>query len=86
MAIDDATRLAYVEDLAYEQQTSTIGFISRAVAWFNGQGVGFRQVMSNNGSAYISKPYAKACSTLCLRHILTRPYTPRTNGKAERFI
>ena len=86
VAIDDATRLAYVEVLADEQQGTAIGFLSRAVAWFNGQGVECRQVMSDNGSAYISKAFAKACSALGLKHIRTRPYTPRTNGKAERFI
>jgi len=53
--------------------------------WFNGQGVECRQVMSDNGSAYISKAFAKVCSVLKLKHIRTRPYTPRTNGKAERY-
>jgi transposase InsO family protein len=86
VAIDDATRLAYVEVLADEQPATAIGFLSRAVAWFNGQGVECRQVMSDNGSAYISKAFAKACGILGLKHIRTRPYTPRTNGKAERFI
>ena len=86
MAIDDATRLAYVEVLADGQQATAIGFLSRSVAWFNGQGVECRQVMSDNGSAYISKAFAKACSVLKLKHIRIRPYTPRTNGKAERFI
>jgi transposase InsO family protein len=56
------------------------------VAWFNGLGVECRQVMSDNGSAYISKAFAKACCALGLKRIRTRPYTPRTNGKAERFI
>jgi len=86
VAIDDATRLAYVEVLADEQQATAIGFMSRAVAWFNGQGVECRQVMSDNGPAYVSRSFAKACKALGLKHIRTRPYTPRTNGKAERFI
>lgn len=86
VAIDDATRLAYVEVLPDEQQGTAIGFLTRALAWFNGHGVECRQVMSDNGSAYISKALAKACSVLMLKHIRTRPYTPRTNGKAERFI
>jgi transposase InsO family protein len=86
VAVDDATRLAYVEVLADEQKPTVIGFLSRAVAWFNGQGVECRRVMSDNGPAYVSKAFAKACRTLGLRHIRTRPYTPRTNGKAERFI
>jgi len=86
VAIDDATRLAYVEVLPDEQQGTAIGFLSRALAWFNGQGVECRQVMSDNGPAYLSRRFAKACSVLRLKHIRTRPYTPRTNGKAERFI
>jgi len=84
--IADATRLANVEVLADEQQGTAIGFLSRAEAWFNRQGVECRQVMSDNGSAYISKAFAKACRTLGLKHIRTRPYTPRANGKVESFI
>jgi len=75
-----------VTSLADEQQATTIGFLSRAVAWFNGQGAECRQVMSDNGSAYICKVFANASSILKLKHIGTRPYTPRTNGKADRFI
>ena len=80
VAIDDAMRLPYVEVLAEEQQATAIGFLSRAVAWFNGQGVECRQVMSDNGPAYLSRSFAKACKVLGLKHIRTRPYTPRTNG------
>ena len=61
MAVDDATRLAYVEVLADEQKPTVIGFLSRAVTWFNGQGVECRRVMSDNGPAYVSKAFAKAC-------------------------
>jgi len=86
VAIDDATRLAYVEVLEDEQQGTAIGFLSRAFAWFNGQGVECRQVMSDNVPAYVSRSFTKACCALGLKHIRTRPYTPRTNGKAERFI
>ena len=86
VAVDDATRLAYVEVLADEQKPTVIGFLSRAIAWFNSQGIECRRVMSDNGPAYVSKAFAKACRTLGIRHIRTRPYTPRTNGKAERFI
>ena len=86
VAVDDATRLAYVEVLADEQKPTVIGFLSRAIAWFNSQGIECRRVMSDNGPAYVSKAFAKACRTLGLRHIRTRPYTPRINGKAERFI
>jgi len=77
VAVDDATRLAYVEVLADGQKPTVIGFLSRAVTWFNAQGVESRRVMSDNGPAYVSKAFAKACRT--------RPYTPRTNGKAERY-
>ncbi len=80
VAIDDATRLAYVEVLPDEQQGTAIGFFSRSLAWFNGQGFEFRQVMSDNCPAYISRRFAKACKALGLKHIRTRPYTPRTNG------
>ena len=86
VAIDDATWLAYVEVLPDEQQGTAIGFLSRGLAWFNGQGVECAQVMSDNGPAYISRRFAKACKVLGIKHIRTRPYTPRTNGKAERFI
>jgi len=75
-----------VEVLADEQKATAVGFLSRVVAWFNSQGVDCRQVMSDNGSAYLSKAFVKACGALGLKHICTRPYTPPTNGKAERFI
>jgi hypothetical protein len=85
VAIDDATRLAYVEVLADEQQSTAIGFLSRAVDWFNGHGVECSQMMSDNGPADLSRSFAKACKALGLKHIRTRPYTPRTNDKAERY-
>lgn len=86
VAVDDASRLAYVEVLADEQTSTVIGFLSRTIAWFNGQGIDCRRVMSDKGPADVSKAFAKAYRTLGLWHIRTRPYTPRTNGKAERFI
>jgi transposase InsO family protein len=84
--MDDATRLAYVEVLADEQQATSIGFLNRAMAWFKGRGVDRRKVMSENGPAYLSRSFAKACKALYLKHIRTGPYTPRANGKAERLI
>ena len=75
-----------MEVLADEQKPTVIGFLARAVAWFNGQGIECRRVMSDNGPAYVSRQFAVACLAMGLRHIRTRPYTPRTNGKAERFI
>jgi len=78
--------MAYAEVLKDKQKPTVIGFLSRAVAWFNGQGIECRRVMSINGPAYVSKAFTKACRVLGLRHIRTRPDTPKTNDKAERFI
>ena len=86
VAIDDATRLAYAEVLPDEKQATTVGFLIRAVAWFGRQGIECRRVLTDNGSAYRSKPWRQACEALGLSAKRTRPYTPRTNGKAERFI
>ena len=86
VCIDDATRLAYVEVLPTPQQHDALAFLERAVAWFATRGVRIEQVMSDNGSAYRSRAFAAWCTTAGLRHLRTRPYTPRTNGKAERFI
>jgi hypothetical protein len=81
----DARRLANVGVIAEEQQTTAIGFLSGAVAWFNGR-AWCRQVMSDNGPSCLSSSFAKTCGAVGLRHNLTRPYTPRTNVKAERLI
>ena len=86
VAIDDATRLAYVEVLPDEQKATTVGFLARAVGWFSQQGITCQRVLSDNGSAYRSGEWRKACSAMDLKPIRTKPYTPRTNGKAERFI
>lgn len=86
VAVDDATRLAYVEVLPNQSAATTVGFLRRAVAWFADRGVGVQEVMSDNGSAYVSKLWAATCTDLSIVHIRTRPYRPRTNGKAERFI
>ena len=86
VCVDDATRLAYVEILPDERALTTIGFFERAVAWFAARGVTVRQVLSDNGAPYISKPWALWCTTHGIEHLRTRPYRPRTNGKAERFI
>src|SRR5438067_1920332 len=86
VCIDDATRLAYSEILANERKDSAIGFLERALGWFAGQGVTVERVMTDNGSAYLSKAFRAALAAAGLRHKRTRPYTPRTNGKAERFI
>jgi transposase InsO family protein len=86
VAIDDATRVAFVEVLPAQHGEATSAFLGRAVAWFARQGATIRRVMSDNGSGYVSRAFRRACHTLTLRHLRTRPYTPRTNGKAERFI
>ncbi len=86
VCVDDATRLAYVEVLEDERGQTAAGFLERAVAWFGSMGVAVERVMSDNGSCYRSAAHAAACRALGLRHLRTRPYRPRTNGKAERFI
>jgi transposase InsO family protein len=86
VAVDDTTRLAYVEILANERADTAEGFLHRTVAWFASQGVTVREVMTDNGSPFVSKTWAARCKHLTLRHRRTRPYRPRTNGKAERFI
>jgi len=86
VCIDDATRLAYSEILADERKASAVGFLERALGWFAGHGVTVERVMTDNGSAYRSKAFRAAVTTGGLKHKRTRPYTPRTNGKAERFI
>jgi transposase InsO family protein len=86
VCVDDHSRLAYVEVLEREDSVAAIGFLRRALAWFAERGVTVERVMTDNGSAYISHAYATACRKLRLRHLRTRPYRPRTNGKAERFI
>jgi transposase InsO family protein len=86
VCVDDATRLAYVEVLPDELAVTTVGFLQRAIAWFAERGVQVREVMSDNGSPYRSKLWAIECHRQGIEHIRTRPYRPRTNGKAERFI
>jgi transposase InsO family protein len=86
VAIDDAARLAYSEILPDERKASAIAFLDRALGWFARHGVTVERIMTDNGSAYRSHDFRRACADARLRHLRTRPYTPRTNGKAERFI
>jgi len=86
VCVDDASRLAYTEILPSEGQHDTTAFLQRALAWLGRHGVSVQRVMTDNGSAYRSKLFAKALAQAAARHVRTRPYTPRTNGKAERFI
>lgn len=86
VAIDDASRLAYVEVLGDETGVTTSKFLWRALAWFRRQGIRVRRVMTDNGSGYLAHAFGRLCRAASVRHLRTRPYTPRTNGKAERFI
>ena len=86
VAIDDATRLAYVEVLDDEKATTAIGFLRRAVKHYASYGITVERLITDNGSAYRSTVHAIACRALGIRHLRTRPYRPQTNGKAERFI
>jgi transposase InsO family protein len=86
VAIDDATRLVYVEVLEDEKAVTAVGFLRRAVAHFASFGIQVERLMTDNGSAYCATIHALACRALGIKHLRTRPYRPRTNGKAERFI
>jgi transposase InsO family protein len=86
VCIDDATRLAYVEVLPDEKARTCVGFLHRALGFYAAHGISVERLMTDNGSAYRSTVHAIACRTLAIKHIRTRPYRPRTNGKAERFI
>jgi transposase InsO family protein len=86
IAIDDATRLAYAEVLTDEKATTAIAFLRRAIAFYQRHGITVEQLITDNGSPYVSFAHAAACRLLGIRHLRTRPYRPQTNGKAERFI
>lgn len=86
VAIDDASRLAYTALMPDEKKESAVRFLEDALAWFAAHGVVAERVMTDNGSAFKSKLFAATLQHHALKHKRTRPYTPRTNGKAERFI
>ena len=86
VCIDDASRLACSEILPDEKKESAVAFLKAAIVYYQRLGVTVQRVMTDNGSCYRSKAFRDACRDLGLRHIRTRPYTPKTNGKAERFI
>jgi transposase InsO family protein len=86
VCVDDCTRLAYAEVLTDERTPTVIAFLERAVAHLAAMGIRTQRLMTDNGSAYRSHLHAAACRRLGIRHIFTRPYRPRTNGKAERLI
>ena len=86
LAIDDHSRLAYSEILPDEKRPSCLRFLFNALRFFRSLGVKVRRVMTDNGSSFRSRRYAKALHRLTIKHLRTRPYTPKTNGKAERFV
>ena len=86
VAVDDATRLAYVEVLADEKGATAAGFLRRAIRFFHRWGIHVERILTDNGSCYRAVVHALACRRLGIKHLRTRPYRPRTNGKAERFI
>jgi transposase InsO family protein len=86
VAVDDTTRLAYVEILDDQKGPTCAGFLRRAVGFFAAFGVHVQRVMTDNGSGYRSKVHRATVDKLGIKHLRTRPYRPRTNGKAERFI
>ena len=86
VCVDDATRVAYTELLAAERGPEVAGFLQRAAAWFERLGIRLERVMTDNAWAYTSQAYRTMLTGLGARHLRTRPYHPRTNGKAERFI
>jgi transposase InsO family protein len=86
VCIDDASRVAFVQIMADQRRESAVAFLEAAVAYFAKLGIRIERAMTDNGSCYRAKTFRAACKRLGLRQIFTRPYTPRTNGKAERFI
>jgi transposase InsO family protein len=86
VCIDDASRVAFSRIMKSERKACAVAFLRAAVAYYKSLGVTVERVMTDNGSCYRSKAFARACRKLRIKHIRTKPYTPRTNGKAERFI
>ena len=86
MAIDDHSRVAFSAIYADEKKASAVAHLKAAVAYYRRLGVTVARVMTDNGGCYKSHAFRDACAALGIKHIRTRPYTPQTNGKAERFI
>ena len=86
VCVDDHSRIAFTRIMPNEKKESATAFLKAAVAYYKSLGVIVQRIMTDNGSCYRSKKFAKACNKLNIKHLKTRPYTPRTNGKAERFI
>jgi len=86
VSIDDTSRIALTRIMPDEKAVSAVAFLKAAVAYYKSLGVSVARVMTDNGSCYKSLAFARACRRLKIKHIRTKPYTPKTNGKAERFI
>jgi len=86
VAIDDRTRIAYAEVLRDETAATTGAFLGRALAWYRMLGIRVRRILTDNGTGYMARLFAQEVARLRVVHKRTRPYRPRTNGKAERFI
>ena len=86
VCIDDASRIAFTMIMPNEKAVSAVAFLKAAVAYYQRLGITVARVMTDNGSCYKAFAFARACKRLKLKHIRTKPYTPKTNGKAERFI
>ena len=86
VAVDDATRLAYVEVLEDQKGLTAVGFFERARRWYRSHGITIERVLTDNGSAYVSRRFRQALNRHTIKHYRTKPYRPQTNGKAERFI
>jgi transposase InsO family protein len=86
VAVDDHSRLAYIEELSDEAPSTTVGFLRRAVAFYAGHGIRIERLLTDNGNPYRSLAFRAACAELAIRPRRTRPYRPQTNGKAERLI
>lgn len=86
VAIDDHSRLAFSRMLPNQKTETAIVFLQDAIAFYAQRGIRIRRLLTDNGSCYRSRQFRQACSALGIGHRFTRPYTPRTNGKAERFI
>ena len=84
--MDDHSRLAFSQIRPDETASTAVDFLKAAVAYYRSLGIPIRRVLTDNGSCYTSRAFRNCCAQMGLRHRTTRPYTPRTNGKAERFI
>jgi len=86
VAVDDHSRMAFTQMLPDQKTETTIGFLNSALKFFAAHGISVRSLLTDNGSSYRSHQFRHACQQMHIKHSRTRPYTPRTNGKAERFI